>query len=394
MTTQLNGQFDLSSAFEDQALPGTTDVASFHDTTPGATASDFTATIVWGDGATTAGTVVGSNGAFTVEGGHTYADEAFENASVTIVRTADNSQLALTGTIAVDDTDTLNGHSAPTIVGNPNQALSNVTVATFSDPTNTASLPSDFTVSIDWGDGTTTGGTLSGGSGAFTVSGSHTYATAGDFTITTFMNDDFPDAASGTAFTTAAIGFGGAETLQSATEFIAIPSGTEVATFADNSGALPASDYTAAIDWGDGTVTAGTVSGANGSFTVTAGGHTYADEGLFTVTANIERTTDHATTTASGTVTVADNDVLDATGTTLGGSPNQALNNVQVATFSDLQGNLVNTPAPNVASDFIATINWATARRVRARSRARPAPSWSPARIPIRTTARTRSSST
>src|SRR5262249_15036159 len=157
--------------------------------------------------------------------------------------------------------------------------------------------------------------------------------------------------ASGTATTTAAIGFGGTATLQSATEFVAVPGGTTVAVFADNSGSLPANDYTAMIDWGDGNTTAGTVSGSSGSFTVTSSAHTYADEGLFALNVDIERTTDSVSTTVSGTVTVADNDVLSATGTTLGGSPNQALNNVTVATFSDLQGNLVNTPAPNVASD-------------------------------------------
>ncbi len=51
-------------------------VATVHD--PGSTdpASAFTATIDWGDGTTTAGTVTGSNGNYTVSGSHTYADEA------------------------------------------------------------------------------------------------------------------------------------------------------------------------------------------------------------------------------------------------------------------------------------------------------------------------------
>ena len=42
MTTQLDGQFDLSSANEDQALPGTTDVGSFHDADHTDTASAST----------------------------------------------------------------------------------------------------------------------------------------------------------------------------------------------------------------------------------------------------------------------------------------------------------------------------------------------------------------
>ena len=350
MTTQLTGQFNLTSAQENVALPATTDVASFTDANLTDMTDAFMAMIDWGDGQTTTGTVMGSNGSFSVVGGHTYADESFANASVTIVRTADNSQLVLSGTVPVDDTDNLAGHSAPTIVGNPNQMLTNVTVATFTD-SNTANVAGDFTTSIDWGDGTTTTGTLSGSAGTFTVTGSHAYTTAGDFTITTFMNDDFPDASSAVATTTAAVGFGGTETLQSATEFTTVPTGTQVATFVDNAG-LPSTDYSVMIDWGDGTTTAGSVTGSAGSFTVTsASDHTYADEGLFTLTANIQRTTDHATTAASGTVTVDDADVLNASGTTLHGSPNQALTGVTLATFSD-------TITGNVAGDFVATINW------------------------------------
>ena len=351
MTTHLDGQFDLASTEEAKALPGNTDVASFTDANLNDTAGDFTATIVWGDGTTTTGaTVVGSNGAFTVEGGHTYTDEGSFAASVTIVRTVDNSQLVLNGDVAVADADRLTPQNTPTITGNPNQALTNVVVATFTD-TNTANGVGDFTVSIDWGDGTTTGGTLTGSNGVFTVTGSHTYAAAGQYTITTFMGDDTPDAAFSDATTTAAIGFGGNETLRSATETVAVTSGTQVATFVDNTG-LPASDYTAIIDWGDGTTTGGIVSGSNGSFIVTtASDHAYADEGNFTLTANITRTTDHATTAASDTVTVADDDAISASGTTINGSPNQPLTNVTVATFND-------SNALNVAGDFVATIDW------------------------------------
>ena len=41
--------------------------------------------------------------------------------------------------------------------------------------------------------------------------------------------------------------------------------GVTVATFTDNSGD-PASDFAATINWGDGTTTSGTVSGASGAF--------------------------------------------------------------------------------------------------------------------------------
>ena len=174
MPTNLSGQVDLVSAIEGTALPGNTDVASFTDSNTSDEASAFIATIDWGDGVTTTGTVVGANGNFTVEGGHTYADDDFVIPVVTVTRTADNTQLQMFGGVNVADADNLTGNSASTIVANPNQALTNVVVATFSDTYTGHTDASDFTVSIDWGDGTTTAGPATGSGGSFSVSGSHT----------------------------------------------------------------------------------------------------------------------------------------------------------------------------------------------------------------------------
>jgi hypothetical protein len=58
-----------------------------------------------------------------------------------------------------------------------------------------------------------------------------------------------------------------------------------VATFLDTGGPENAvSDYTASIDWGDGTATTGVISGPdqNGVFTI-IGDHTYAADGVFTI---------------------------------------------------------------------------------------------------------------
>ena len=55
-----------------------------------------------------------------------------------------------------------------------------------------------------------------------------------------------------------------------------------LATFTDTAIATPTPTvyFTATIDWGDGdsTSNSGTVSGSNGSFTVSSSGHTYAEE--------------------------------------------------------------------------------------------------------------------
>src|SRR5262249_687596 len=150
-------------------LPGDTDVASFTDGTLTDTSASFVATIDWGDGTTTTGTVVGSNGSFTVDGGHTHADGDFSCPGGTVTRTAHNAELQLVGRVNVRDGDNLAGHSASSIVANPNQALTNVVVATFTDTYTGHTDGSDFTVNIDWGDGTTTAGTLAGSGGSFTV---------------------------------------------------------------------------------------------------------------------------------------------------------------------------------------------------------------------------------
>ncbi len=48
-------------------------------------------------------------------------------------------------------------------------------VATFSNTGYASNPASDFNATIDWGDGTTDTGTVSGDGGQYTVSGTHTY---------------------------------------------------------------------------------------------------------------------------------------------------------------------------------------------------------------------------
>jgi streptogramin lyase len=69
-------------------------VARFVDGTPTATASNFTATINWGDGAksTSTGTITGNaGGPFTVSGSHTYSTAGTYHPYVTFHDTVDNS---------------------------------------------------------------------------------------------------------------------------------------------------------------------------------------------------------------------------------------------------------------------------------------------------------------
>ena len=347
----LAGQVVLTTATEHVALPATTAVATFTDSNATDAAGGFTASINWGDGTTTAGTVSGSNGSFTVDGGHTYAEPVTEAVSVTITRTSDGAHIAPSGNVVVADNNHLTG-TGTALSSTTNQALTNVTVAHFTD-TDLVTPSSDLSAIINWGDGTaTTAGTVSGSGGSFSVTGSHTYASPAVDTVTVTLSDH-PGTATATATGTATVTGGalaGQVVLTTATEHVALPATTAVATFTDSNASDAAGVFTASINWGDGTTTAGTVSGSNGSFTVD-GGHTYADEGSDPLSVTIARTSDHATTTATGNVVVGEHDALTPHGTTINAVTNQALTNVTVATFTD-------TDTVSPSSDFTATINW------------------------------------
>jgi hypothetical protein len=158
---------------------------------------DFTAAIDWGDGSTTAGVVVGMGGGnFVVQSSHVYADEGTFTTRVTVSEDAPGTASAGgSATATVAEGDRLSGGAvafAPVPGG-----LSTAT-ATFTD-SNKAATPSGFTGAINWGDGTTTPGTVSGGAGTFTVSGSHAYSAGGAFPVAVTLAEAAPGSASATA---------------------------------------------------------------------------------------------------------------------------------------------------------------------------------------------------
>jgi hypothetical protein len=97
-------------ASEGQSLNGM--VATFTDPDLNSTASEYTASIDWGDGSTSTGTITGSAGSYAVAGSHTYAEESSGDAvSVTIT---DVDRPVNSATV----TDTASVHDAgPTAAG-------------------------------------------------------------------------------------------------------------------------------------------------------------------------------------------------------------------------------------------------------------------------------------
>jgi hypothetical protein len=163
-------------------------VATFTDPDTSATASEYTATINWGDSGTSTGTVSGSGGSFTVTGSHTYADEGSYTITVTITDTTNSSNTQTVTDSATIADATLSATGAPAAVSP--QSFSG-TVASFTDANSTTSSTADFTATINWGDGSPTStGTVSGSGGSYSVSGSHTYTGTGPFTISVHIVDD------------------------------------------------------------------------------------------------------------------------------------------------------------------------------------------------------------
>jgi uncharacterized repeat protein (TIGR01451 family) len=281
---------------------GTITVATFTDSTPSA-ASGYSVSVDWGDGTTDAGVTVVDDGSgnFHVAAAHTYAEDGSYTVTTTITETGgDLDQASALGTATVGE-GTLSISSNP--ISTTEGTTFNGTLATFSDP-GSPDLGNSFTAVIDWGDGSsTTGGTFtSTGGGGFTVSGAHDYADEGSYTVSVqaFESNEpsFNLEVSNTAKVNEADTFTGTGTSFNVTPGTSF-SGA-VATFADPYPGAVASDLTAAIDWGDATVSAGVISGPPGGPFVVSGVHTYASSGAFTVTTTLA---DDAPGTASGIAT-------------------------------------------------------------------------------------------
>jgi autotransporter passenger strand-loop-strand repeat protein len=343
---QLVGQLALTSAAEGIAFPTNTTVATFTDTDTSEAAAAFSATIDWGDGTTTQGVVTGSNGSFTVSGGHTFAEEGSDTATVTITRTSDRTQITPKGTITVADAPIT--ASGVNINATEGTATGTIKVATFTDA-NLKAVASDFTATVDWGDGTSTAGTVVDQNGTFDVDGTHIYKEEGKYTVGVTIKD----VGGSTAITTGNAKVIDAPLTASGASIKSVEGSSTgtvtIATFTDANPYASASDFAATIDWGDGTTAAGTIVEHDGTFEVD-GAHTYKGEGKYSVGVSI-KDVGGSTASAESTATISDADVLTGKGLSLQAHVGQNLKDVVVAPFED-------TYTGNVASDFSATINW------------------------------------
>ena len=270
--------------------------AMFND--PG-TQETYTATINWGDGLSSTGTVndtvMPSGASGTVSATHVFATTGVYTATLT-VNDSDGGSSSETFQITVANVPPTFVASLGNVTLNEGQTLSLPTVQ-FTDPTfaNPAQPYSpSFNYTINWGDGsaastgaaTVTQSATSPSQGQFT--GSHLYSVPGTYTATvTVVNNE----GGTTSETFQVVVVNVPPTIAP----IATQNGTEAATLslAGVTFTDPGTQetYTATIDWGDGNPTTSatlnysvTAAGAAGTI---AGSHIYADAGTYSGTITI-----------------------------------------------------------------------------------------------------------
>jgi PKD repeat protein len=244
----------------------------------------YSASIAWGDGQTSAGTISAPNGN-AVSGTHAYSEEGPYTVSVTVT---DSTGATATGSASNSVADATLSATGATLSTVESGSVSG-RVASFGDADPNAAA-ADFSANINWGDQTSSAGAVtSDGSGGFLVSGSHVYAEEGTYSVTVMVSDvggagvtatSSAGVADATLVLTGVAGF----REHHRSNFTAT-----VATLTDADPGGTTTDYTGQINWGDGTTSAcpSTTCAisvrAGGGFTV-SGSHNYHNNGTYTVT--------------------------------------------------------------------------------------------------------------
>ena len=166
--------------------------------TDAGTLDTHTATVDWGDGTEAVPATVNQN-ARTVSGSHTFADNGTYTVEVIVTDNAGATSVPQTFQVVVQNADpALTAASDRTTTSGVSLDITNIGV--FTDPgfDNTGLTTESFGFEIDWGDKTDVDSgvptiDVSGSAGVLTqgsFDGSHSYATAGEYTVTVKVTDD------------------------------------------------------------------------------------------------------------------------------------------------------------------------------------------------------------
>jgi hypothetical protein len=314
------------------------------------TAGSFAASINWGDGTASAGVIaLNPSGGFTVSGNHTYPEGGQYPLSISVSQSGGVPTVARETLTVTDASLTGQGLPISIVEGTFTSTVNGGVLAHFFDSDLNPTTPSDYAASINWGDGTASPGVITVDPVAgFDVTASHLYG-AGTFPVVVTVSDiGGATVAIGVPTTVADL------PLHSATDLQQIPvegqvfTGTVASFVDDDTRLLPASNYRATIDYGDGTTAAGIIQPSSfGGYTVSAN-HVF-NAGSDTITVTV---TDigGATTSVTQTISVGDA-TLQATPvnfTTPEGVPYTSF----IARFID------GDPRPHPGVDYGISINW------------------------------------
>jgi hypothetical protein len=173
-------------------------VGHLTDANPLATAADETATIDWGDGSSSAASIVSDGiGGFDLIGSHTYT-AAGTRTIVTTSSDGEGASASALGSAVVQGLAAVlsaTGDDVSAVVGIATESR----VATFSS-SNADAVAADFRAVIDWGDGSQSAGrVLALIGGGFEVRGRHAYEQTGEYIVGVHIDDLGGSSASTTA---------------------------------------------------------------------------------------------------------------------------------------------------------------------------------------------------
>jgi hypothetical protein len=156
----------------------------------------ITGTIDWGDGSalqTVSSTHSSSScecATFDINASHVYDSSASAIYHITVFAKDDGGSNATATYTAVISDAALTAGGDMTLGATATQTFNSV-VGTFTDDAGAQAAAADFVASINWGDSTTSTGTVTKtATGAFGVSGTHAYATTGSKSITATVTDE------------------------------------------------------------------------------------------------------------------------------------------------------------------------------------------------------------
>jgi hypothetical protein len=319
-------------------------VGSFTDGNINAPVGDFTATIAWGDGSVTTGTVASKGGGlFTVNGSKTYAGQKTYNITVTVNDVGGAStQIASQATVGAAPVY-INGAALNLFEGVPFSGA----VATISTP-NTFATASNFLAMIDWGDHTSSPAqVITGPNGQIEVLGSHTFRQGQPLIVVTVTGSN---GAVSQGVATATVN--DAQLLiapgnpVSATQMV--PTGYVLLAWIHDYDPLgTAGVYRSAVYWGDGSGVPGIIVPSGPNFAVYGAPHTYAQPGDYPVTVYVRDAVPDplgflATTTLSSNVQVL---IEPVTGRVNPLSDSGVSNSDAITNVTD--PNLIGTAKPN-----------------------------------------------